>query len=135
MGFSFAKAKSLVRRTVHKTFGVLAFYKDSSLSTPVEISARWHNKIERMGDLENQGYAEIIQGIDRVIFDVADARRIGIKRNGEVSFPELSAGLGVSLGGVLGGENSGPPAFVLNTCEPSSGPDQEVWLVTRKETT
>lgn len=134
MAFSFAKAKALVRRTVHKTFGVPALYKDSSLSTPVGISARWHNKIERIGDLDNQGYAEIIQGIDRVIFDVSDARRIGIKRHGEIYFPELSAGLGVSLGGNLGGSGDGPPAFILTAREPSSGPHEEVWLVTRKET-
>lgn len=133
MAFSFSKAKSLVRRIVHKTFGVPAFYKDSSLSKPVEMSARWHSKIERVGDLDNQGFAEIIQGIDRVIFDVAEARQIGIRRNGEISFPELSSGLGVSLGGVLGGEGSGPPAFILNSREECSGPNEEIWLVTRKE--
>lgn len=122
MAFSFAKAKSLVRRTVHKTFGVPAFYKDSSLSTPVEISARWHNKIERMGDLDNQGYAEIIQGIDRVLFDATEARTVGVKRLGEVSFPELAAT-----------PTSAIPTFILNTRETETGPDREIWLVSLKE--
>ena len=122
MAFSFAKAKSLVRRTVHKTFGVPAFYKDSSLSTPAAISARWHNKIERMGDLENQGYAEIIQGIDRVLFDATEARTVGVKRLGEVSFPELAAT-----------PTSAIPTFILNTRETETGPDREIWLVSLKE--
>ena len=122
MAFSFSKAKSLVRRTVHKTFGVPAFYKDSSLSTPVAISARWHNKIERMGDLENQGYAEIIQGIDRVLFDATEARTVGVKRLGEVSFPELAAT-----------PTSAIPTFILNTRETETGPDREIWLVSLKE--
>ena len=122
MAFSFAKAKSLVRRTVHKTFGVPAFYKDSSLSTPVAISARWHNKIERMGDLDNQGYAEIIQGIDRVLFDATEARTVGVKRLGEVSFPELAAT-----------PTSAIPTFILSTRETETGPDREIWLVSLKE--
>ena len=122
MAFSFAKAKSLVRRTVYKTFGVPAFYKDSSLSTPVAISARWHNKIERMGDLDNQGYAEIIQGIDRVLFDATEARTVGVKRLGEVSFPELAAT-----------PTSAIPTFILNTRETETGPDREIWLVSLKE--
>jgi len=122
MVFSFAKAKSLVRRTVHKTFGVPAFYKDSSLSEPVEISARWHNKIERMGDLDNQGYAEIVQGIDRVLFDAIEARTVGVKRLGEVSFPELAAT-----------PTSAIPTFILNTRETETGPDREIWLVSLKE--
>ena len=134
MAFSFAKAKSLVRRIVHTTFGVPAFYKDSSLSSPTELVARWHNKIERMGDLDNQGYAELIQGIDRVIFDAATARRLNVKRGGEIFFPELAAGLGVSLGSPLGGEGVSPPVFILNMREDESGPYEEIWSVTRKET-
>lgn len=134
MPFNFAKAKASLRRTVHKTFGVQAFYTDSTVTVPVEMSARWHNKIDRFGDLDNQGYAELIQGIDRVIFDVVEARTVGVRRGGEVRFPELGSGLGAHLGGALGGEGSGPPAFILNIREDDSGPHDEVWSVTRKET-
>jgi hypothetical protein len=133
MAFNFAKAKDLVRRTVHKTFGVQAFYQDSSLSKPVEISARWHSKIEQFGDLDNQSYAEIVQGIDRVIFEAAEVRKIPIVRGGVVTFPEFGAGLGVGLGSPLGGESIGPPAFVLAVREPSDGSFREAWTVTRKE--
>lgn len=134
MAFDFAKVKASVRRVVHTTLGVRAFYQDSSLNSPVEIKARWHNKIDRMGDLDNQSYAEIIQGIDRVVFAAADARRINVKRGGVITFSEYGAGLGVALGSPLGGEEVGPPAFILQVREPGSGPYTEEWSVTRKET-
>lgn len=133
MAFDFAKAKAQVRRIVHKTFGVQAFYQDDSLSSPVEIRARWHNKIELTGDLDNQMYAQLIQGIDRVIFDTADARKYGVKEGGEITFVVYGAGLGVSMGSAFGGEGFGPPAFVLRVREPNSGPIEEIWEVTRKE--
>lgn len=134
MPFDFAKVKADTRRTVHATFGVQAFYQDSSVSTPVAIKARWHNKIERFGDLDNQSYAEVIQGIDRVIFAASDARRLNLKRGGIITFPSFGAGLGVSLGAPLDGEDVGPPGFILQVREPSSGPFEEVWEVSRKET-
>lgn len=134
MAFDFAKVKLQVRQTTHKVFGVQAFYKDASLSAPVEIRARWHNKIERFGDLDQAGYAEIIQGIERIIFEAAVARRYNFKRGGIVTFPNLGAGLGVALGGPLDGEGIAPPGFVLQDREPPTGPFQEIWSVTRKET-
>lgn len=133
MPFDFAKTKTLARRTVHATLGVRAFYQDDSMNTAVEIKARWHNKIDRFGDLESQSYAEIIQGIDRVIFDAADARVLKVKRGGVVTFPDFGGGLGVSLGAELGGGGVGPAAFILQNREPNNGPVQEVWQVSRKE--
>lgn len=133
MAFDFAKAKQAARRAVHTTLGVRAFYQDASMSSAIEIRARWHNKIDRMGDLDNQSYAELIQGIDRVIFEAAEARTYMLKRGGVVTFPDYGAGLGVGLGSPLGGEDIGPPAFVLQHMEPSDGPFTEVWSVTRKE--
>ena len=134
MSFDFAKAKANARQAVHTTLGVQAFYQDSSLSSPVEVRARWHNKIDRFGDLDNQSYAEIIQGIDRVVFEAAVARSLNMKRGGTVTFPAYGAGMGVSLGSPLGGEEVGPPAFILSVREPNSGPFSETWVVTRKET-
>lgn len=134
MPFDFAKVKAQVRRKVHETFGVQAFYKDDSFSTPQEIRVRWHSRIDRFGDLDQQGYAEFIQGIDRIIFEAAEARRLRVKRGGIVIIPSLGAGLGVALGSPLDGEGIAPPGFILNDREPSDGPFRETWMVTRKET-
>lgn len=133
MAFDFASAKALARRVVHKTLGVRAFYQDSTMNSPVQLTARWHNKIDRMGDLDNQSYAELIQGIDRVIFEAVEARTYRLQRGGVIVFPDYGAGLGVVLGSSLGGEDIGPPAFILQTREPPDGPFSEVWSVTRKE--
>lgn len=133
MAFSFAKVKSLVRRTVHKTFGVQAFYQDSTLISPVTVTARLHINIDRFGDLENQSYGELIQAIDKVIFEASEVRKIPVKRGGTVIFPDFSAGLGVALGSSLDSSGIGPTAFVLNIKEPVDGPFREVWTVTRKE--
>ena len=125
MAFDFAKVKTLVRRTVHKTFGVPAFYQDSSLSEPVEIRARWHIRNGMTGDLENQGYAEIMQSVERVVFEADAARAIPVRRGGILSFPDMI----VRTDSI--GNQSVPFSLVLNTPEPPDGPFNEVWSVTR----
>lgn len=122
MAFDIAKTKSRARRTVHAVFGVRAFYKDATMSAPVWVRARWHNKIDRFGDLDSQQYAEIVQGIDRVIFEATEARRWGVRRGGEVTFPSEMSTV------------PSAPVFILQVREPSSGAFEEVWTATRKDT-
>lgn len=114
MAFDFAAAKKLVRREVHKTLAVPALYQADSVSTPQDIRARWHSKIEKSGNLENEGWAEVIEGVDRVIFNVDDARALGVARGGKITFPDL-----------------GNVAFLLDTMEDPDGPIEEIWLVSR----
>ena len=119
MPFDFASAKASVRRVVNTTFGVQAFYQDDSMSTPVETRPRWHSKISRpFGDLENGGYAEVIEGIDRIalIPEDVDGNPIYLKHTGRMIFPTLLEGV----------------EFVLDTREPADGPLEEAWSVTRK---
>jgi uncharacterized iron-regulated membrane protein len=116
MAFNFASAKNAARQAVHTTLGVTALYEDDATNAPVEIKARWHNKIELSGDLDSQSYAEVIQGVDRVIFAAADARAIPVKRGGTITIPDY--------------ENI---VFTLALMEPSNGPYTEVWQVARSE--
>ncbi len=128
MGFDFAQAKTNARRAIHSALAVQATYVDDSIAVPVEIKARWHNKISRpFGDLENGGYAEIIEGIDRIIFNLetvdgvdtvvdVDGFPVTLLRNGTVTFPELLPGV----------------EFNLDHKEPATGPVEEAWAVTRK---
>jgi len=109
MPFDFADLKSLSRRVVHTTLGVSAFYQDASMSAPEPIKARWHNKINRLGDLQDQGYAEIVEGIDRIVLFPKDNPTVNYMSGGVVTFPDY----GVS--------------FRLQTLEPPDGPDQAVW--------
>lgn len=132
MAFDFAKAKTQARRVVHDTLGVLAYYKDDTMSTPVAIRARHHNKIDMTGDLDGSGYAQTIEGIDRIVFDAQDARTLRVKVGGVVTFTDYGSGMGVDLGAPLGGEGVAPPAYILRVRLPSDGPVNETWEVSRK---
>jgi hypothetical protein len=112
MAFDFAAAKKTARQTVMDTLGMDAFYTDPANITPVAIRARWHTKIDRFGDNGNLGYAEVIEGVSRLILTKAQAREIGVQRGGVVTFPQLD---GVSV--------------TLEEREPKEGPIEEVWTV------
>lgn len=125
MAFDFATAKATARRTVQATFGVQAFYSDASITVPVEIRARWHNRISKpFGGLQDgDGYAEIIEGIDRIALipdEYEDGRPTGntvtLKTKGVVTFPTILPGV----------------QFILDYREPPTGPLEEAWVVTRK---
>ena len=120
MPFDFASAKANARRVVQATFGVQAFYQDASLNAPIEIRARWHDKISKaIGDLtDGSGYAEVIEGIERmVLIPVAHVggAPVVLKRNGKVTFPTVLPGV----------------TFNLDYKEPASGPLEESWRLTR----
>lgn len=115
MAFNFANARKTVRRVVHNTFAASALYAANSVSTPtIPCKARWHSKIDRVGNLDNEGWAQVIEGIDRIIFNVDQARSINVARNGKIAFPDLP-----------GFE------FILDTKEDADGPEEETWLVSR----
>lgn len=112
MAFDFAAAKGQMRQVVMDTLGVDALYQDHTLSAPVPIRARWHTKIDRFGDMGNAGYAEVIEGIERVILTITQAREIGVRTTGVITFP--------TLGGVK---------VTLAAQEPRDGPIEEIWSV------
>jgi len=112
MPFDFGAAKKATRQTVMEFLGMDAFYTDSANTTPVAIRARWHTKIDRFGDNGNLGYAEVIEGVSRLILPVARAREIGVKRGGVVTFPQLDG-----------------KSVVLEEMEPKDGPIEEIWTV------
>lgn len=117
MPFDFATAKLLVRRTVHATFGVQAFYSDDVITIPVEFRARWHNRNARpMGGMDGD-YAEVIEGIDHIVFfpETAKGQPLATKREGVVTFTALT---GVE--------------FILEYRMQPDGPLEEKWSVSRK---
>lgn len=112
-GIDWQAVKAQTRRIVHETFGGDATYFDN-VQPEVAITARWHNKIEIGGDLESSGYAQTIEGIERVIFDVEELRTKGItlRNNGIVRMAD---------GTVL----------ILSSQEPMVGPVEQIWKVSR----
>lgn len=116
MVFDFAAAKLQTRRLVHETFGVDGLYQDNSMSTPAPIRVRWHSKIDRFGDLESAGYAEVIEGIDRVILSAAQARELNVIATGIISLQVADIGT-VRLS--------------LSAREEAEGPFEECWMVAK----
>jgi len=110
--FDFAAMKALTRRVVHDTLAVDALFHESDPADPsTPIRARWHNKIDRFGDIENQGYAEFVQGIDRIIFIPSDHPGVVLKQNSVIVFPAYGK------------------VFTLQVKEKKSGPLEEIWQV------
>lgn len=119
MAFDFAALKALTRKVVHSTFGVEALYSDASINAPIRIRARLHNRISRpFGDVDNAGYAEVIEGIDRIVLIPEDDRGfpVTLQRNGVIQLPTMFPGA----------------EFTLDVKEPSTGPLEESWQVSRK---
>lgn len=116
MAFDFAAAKLSARRTLHGTFGVPAFIKVTSASVPEEVRARLHEASTVYGDLLDQGYAQTVEAVDRIVFvpeDIAPEHRP--RKLAEVTFPHRT---GIT--------------FILQTKDVTDGPLEEVWEVTRK---
>lgn len=113
-GFDWQSVKALTRRVVHNTFGGDAVYFDS-IQPETGLSVRWHNKIQVAGDLEGQGYAETIEGVERVVFDREElaAKGVVLRNNGVVRMAD---------GTVL----------ILAVQEPIVGPIEVIWQVARK---
>ena len=114
MTFDFASEVAQARRVVHDTLGVAATYQDDSMDAPEDIKVRWHNKITTHGDLLETGYAQLIEGIDRIILVPEDTPDITFKRTGIVT---------ITAWGTPGF------AFTLDTQEPATGPLEQVWKV------
>lgn len=113
MSFNFAQCKAMARRVVQDTLGVPATYQDDSLIVPVPIRARFRNRMKRQGELNDEGYAEVIEGIEQIILIPEDFPDVVFKRGGVVRIPDLRLEL------------------VLDTREPVTGPLTEIWHVAR----
>ncbi len=88
---NWATLKRLCRQTVHDVMAIDALYSDSTVVAPVGITARFHTKLTLMGDLDQQGYASMIEGIKSIIFNQPEltSKSLTLRRNGKVEFPDL----------------------------------------------
>lgn len=114
--FDFGAVKAMVRQTVHDTMSTPATYwHESNPTVTVELRVRWHNKIARMGDLLEAGYTEVVEGINRLIFNIPELteKAVVLSRGGRITL----------------GEHYGFTELVLETKEPEVGPIEEIWLI------
>jgi hypothetical protein len=113
MASRFAETLAKARQVVHDHLSFAAVYQENDAADPVELSVRRHSKIALSGDLDGQGYTEILEGVNRLVFNK----------------PEL-AEKSVTLveGGVIKVTSSGE-RFVLCVKEKVRGVVEESWQV------
>lgn len=78
--------KAGTRLVVHETFGVLVQYAPPS-GIAKDVTVRFHTKHKRFGDLDRQGYAEVIEDISQILFQKSEVTTV---RLGVVTFPDGS---------------------------------------------
>lgn len=70
---SWATIRAAAKRAVHDTFAREATYTaPAEGATPVPARIRLHTKFLRFGDLDREGYAQVIDDVNQVIVDVGE---------------------------------------------------------------
>jgi hypothetical protein len=118
MAFDFATLLASTRQTVHNTFGCDGSYTDTVTTVPVGLRVRWHPVKAMFGDLDNQGYANVLDQVNTVIFDKNELALKGIVLR--------AAGTVVMSDPLFNGA-----ALSLSSKMPDDGPTEEVWMVVK----
>jgi hypothetical protein len=89
---NWAALKKNLRQTVHNVMAVSAFYVDETLSAEVPLTVRFHTKGQVVGDLDQQGYATMIENVNRLIFNEPELTSFSLvlRREGTVRFPDYN---------------------------------------------
>lgn len=131
---SLVDIKNRARRAIHGRLAVPASLVDDDHPdglvfgdeyTGAGLRVRFHNKIDRTGDLDGD-YSQIIDGIEKLVFldeNVAEVSA-ALVANGEAPLV-LSRGAEVTIEGYKG------LTFSLDTQEPPDGPAETIWVVAR----
>jgi hypothetical protein len=132
---SLADIKAQARRAIHGRLAVSAQLVDDDHPdglifaddyAGIGLTVRYHNKIDRNGDLDGD-YAEIIEGIDKLVFldeNVAEVSA-ALVANGQEPLA-LTRGAEITIAQYKG------LTFILDSQQPPDGPSETVWVVARQ---
>lgn len=131
---SLADIKAKARRLLHARAAVPALLRDEDHPaglifatdyTGPGLTVRYHNKIDRSGDLDGD-YSEIIDGIDRLVFNDENIAAVSaaLEANGE-------APLSLARAAVVTIPDYKGLRFTLDSQQPPDGPLEVVWVVAR----
>ena len=112
----FGDAKRAARRAVHDALAGAASYEDGTLTEPVALAVRWHNR--QVVDGGGDGFAAVVEGLNRLIFDADElaSKGVTLRRNGTVTLADYD-----------------DMVVSLDIQRPSDGPIGVVWDVVRVE--
>lgn len=131
---SLADIKAKARRSIHGRAAVPALLVDPAHPAGLLLGeeyagpgfrVRYHNKIDRSGDLDGD-YSEIIDGIDRLVFNDENIAAVSaaLVENGQPPLV-LQRGAVVTIPEYKG------LRFTLDSQQPPDGPLEVVWVVAR----
>lgn len=121
---NFLDLKRRTRTAVHSAFEVPCLLARGARDGigDIPLTARFHNRMGLTGDLQSQGYAEIIEGIQRVVLNrellatALDGGELTLVRGDIITFPDYIA-IGTDL------------TLMLDARDPYDGPVTERWAV------
>lgn len=122
-----AGLKKQSRLALHRAMAVSAVYQDDS-TPPTWITVRQHNRLARNGSMEGGYDTEIIEGIDRLVFNETDLAVNAVVV--ETGLPPETPVVLRSAGLVTIPEYKGAK-YELEAEEPSDGPESIYWSVSR----
>lgn len=114
---SITEIMARARRVVHATFGENATYSHPSSGVmEVPISVRWHNRIGIQGNLGDDGFTDLIEGVNRAIFNREELaeKNLVLYKGGRITLTN-SLNDGVVL--------------ILDSMDPHVGTINEIWNV------
>ena len=122
MTFDWAATKAAGRRAVHATFAVAVVHTPKGTTTPSvpalgnSLTARLHNRVTVQADGISGGYAQIIEGVTKVVFNREEIAAQGIApgKGDKVTFTEY----GITV--------------ILDTRDTPNGPIDDIWNVSIK---
>jgi hypothetical protein len=117
--FDFAEAKTKARQIVRDYLGFDGLYTDD-VTTDVPLKVRFHTRIKTFGDLVEAGYAEVLEGVNRLIFDRVEvaSKNVTLKTGGKVTLQH---------------EGYKDIVLVLDSQEPITGSVEVVWDVSKEQ--
>lgn len=129
-----AQHKTKARRALHQRAAVSAFYQDNTLDAPVEVIARWHTKLSMAGKGEDGFDAQIIEGVNRLVFQGSELTSEG-RAASNPPLPPLPDGLDeleLVRGGTVTIPDLGDLVFTLDHREEPDGPLNIYWGVVQE---
>lgn len=116
MAGEFATLRAQARRVIHDTMAVPMTHVSSTTGVSTGLAVRWHRKMDTIGDLVAQGYAQAIEARHTVIFDRTelDEKSVVLRREDTLTDDD-----GVVL--------------ILDALEPAQGPQKVTWRVVQRE--
>lgn len=113
-----AEIKANARRALHGALSVSATLRPYGGTPDMTVSVRWHSKTMLYGADASDGYAQTIEGLDSIIFNVEELDQLGValQRGDLIIMPAAYQGA----------------RLVLEEMEPVRGPVEQKWRVAQQ---